>query len=114
MDIGLAIYKIRKQKGLKLDSVATAAETDTGYLSRIEKGSRQPSIPMLGKIASALGCRVSEIFAVAEEGPMLPASELDLSEEAINVAELRKALRDLSKSEYSLVVDFARMLAKRR
>lgn len=114
MEIGQAIYTIRKQRGLKLDAVATVAETDTGYLSRIEQGARQPSIEMLGRIASGLGCKISEIFALAEGSIDLPnVLELCSPESGMDLSELRKALRDLSHEELMLVADFARMLSRR-
>lgn len=119
MEIGQAIYTIRKQRGLKLDAVATVVETDTGYLSRIEKGTRQPSIDMLGRIATALGCRISEMFALAENSVSLPSS-IDfpnagqITELGTDANELRKALRDLSHEDRMLVADFAKMLSRRQ
>lgn len=66
MDIGRAILEIRRGKGLKQETVALDVGTDTGYLSRIENGSRQPSLQMLKKIANALGVNASSILALAE------------------------------------------------
>ena len=53
MDIGRAILEIRKEKELKQEAVALAADTDTGYLSRIEQGRRMPSLAMLERFAAA-------------------------------------------------------------
>lgn len=66
MNIGRAILEIRKEKGLKQESVALEAGTDTGYLSRIEQGARKPSIAMLERFAQALGTSVSCIALRAE------------------------------------------------
>ncbi|MEI2635822.1 MAG: helix-turn-helix transcriptional regulator [Methylotenera sp.] len=66
MDIGRAILEIRKEKGLKQETVALEAGTDTGYLSRIEQGIRKPSLAMLEKFAIALGTSVSTIALRAE------------------------------------------------
>jgi transcriptional regulator with XRE-family HTH domain len=68
MDIGRAILDIRKGMGLKQEAVALDAGTDTGYLSRIENGARQPSLRMLEKIAGALGVSCSSILVMAEGG----------------------------------------------
>jgi transcriptional regulator with XRE-family HTH domain len=66
MNIGRAIYALRKEKGLKLEVVALDAGTDSGHLSRIETGNRKPSLPMLEKIAAAMGVRTSLLVATAE------------------------------------------------
>jgi len=66
MKTGRAIYALRKEKGLMLEAVANDAGTDAGYLSKIETGSRLPSLPMLVKIAAAMSVPVTLIVAMAE------------------------------------------------
>jgi len=114
MDIGRAIYALRKEKGLKLEEVALDAGTDSGHLSRIETGSRKPSLPMLGKIAAAIGVRASLIVAMAEgedipnaAGQIPNASEADLSEESI---QLRQHFRTLTPDNQRALVEIAKVL----
>jgi transcriptional regulator with XRE-family HTH domain len=114
MDIGRAIYALRKEKGLKLEEVALDAGTDAGYLSRIETGSRKPSLPMLEKIAVAMGVRASLIVAMAEgedmiivDGEMSNVSEFELSEESI---QLRQHFRTLSPMNQSTLLEIAKVL----
>lgn len=114
MDIGRAIYALRKEKGLKLEEVALDAGTDAGYLSRIETGSRLPSLTMLEKIAAAIGVRTSLIVAMAEgegipnaAGQMPNLGESNLSEESI---QLRQHFRILSPVNQSALLEIAKVL----
>ena len=114
MNIGRAIYGLRKEKGLKLEAVANDAGTDAGYLSRIETGSRLPSLPMLEKIAVAMGVRVSLIVEMAEgdsipntSGEMPNVCEADLSEESI---QLRQHFRTLSGGNQKALLEIAKVL----
>jgi transcriptional regulator with XRE-family HTH domain len=54
MNYGKAIKTIRAAKGISQKQLSTALELDTSYLSRIEKGERTPSIPLLEKISKKL------------------------------------------------------------
>jgi len=114
MDIGRAIYALRKEKGLKLEEVALDAGTDSGHLSRIETGSRKPSLAMLEKIAAAMGVKVSQIVAMAEgegmpnaAGQMPNLGEADLSEESI---QLRQHFRTLSADNQRALLEIAKVL----
>lgn len=114
MDIGRAIYALRKEKGLKLEEVALDAETDSGHLSRIETGSRKPSLPMLEKIAAAMGVRASMIVAMAEgegttntAGQMPNVGDVDLSEESI---QLRQHFRTLTPENQRALLEIAKVL----
>jgi transcriptional regulator with XRE-family HTH domain len=115
MDIGRVIRALRTEKGLKLEPVALDAGTDSGYLSRIENGVRQPSLQMLEQIAAALQTHVSSILALAEgiEGTTSPsnamADEIDLSNEAI---QLRRHFRALSPANRRLAVEILKVLGR--
>lgn len=54
---------LRMSRGLTLDKVATAADLSAGYLSRIEAGSRQPSIGTLIVLARVLDVTVADLTA---------------------------------------------------
>lgn len=59
MDIGPSIRKARKAKGWTLEELANAVETDTGNLSRLERGLQGVSQDLLNKILTALGMTIS-------------------------------------------------------
>lgn len=111
MNIGRAICALRKEKGLKLENVALDAGTDSGYVSRIEKGNRLPSLPMLEKIAAAMSVPVSLIVATAEgeslTGEGMQVGDTDLSDAAI---QLRQQFRTLSADNQRALLEIAKVL----
>lgn len=114
MDIGQAILEIRKEKGLKQEAVALIVNTDSGYLSRIESGSRKPSLPMLGKIATAMGVSVTLIVAKAEgislaDRQVLEQNGNTLSEEA---SQLRQQFCTLNPNNQRLAVELLKALSR--
>lgn len=57
------IREYRKQKGMKLEELASKAGISTGYLCHLERGSRaNPSIQVMEKIAKVLEKNIAEIF----------------------------------------------------
>ena len=67
MNIADAIREARKRRGLTQARVAELAGIDQGALSRIEHGTRRPTIQALAAIAHAMGVRPSDLMRRAEE-----------------------------------------------
>lgn len=66
MTIGKTIRKLRKEKGLTLNQLATLIESDPGNLSRLERDQQGYSDQTIGKIAGALNVPVAALFAEDE------------------------------------------------
>ena len=62
MDIGVKIKKLRTQKGLTLEELASRCELTKGFLSQLERNLTSPSIATLDDILEALGTTISEFF----------------------------------------------------
>ena len=62
MDIGGKIKKLRTQKGLTLEELASRSELTKGFLSQLERNLTSPSIDSLNDILEALGTNLSEFF----------------------------------------------------
>jgi len=60
--IGRRIKELRKSKGLSQEKLAEKAETSTNYLSRMERGTENPTLDMLIKLANALEVEMWEMF----------------------------------------------------
>jgi amino-acid N-acetyltransferase len=73
--VGSAIRKQRKGLGLTLQQLASAIESDSGNLSRVERGEQGITEPMLHKIASALNCTPAYLYSQYEQNPPLVASD---------------------------------------
>jgi len=62
MTVGTNIRKLRKQRGLTLNQLATEVGSDVGNLSRVERGVQGYSEQILGKIAAALQVPIATLF----------------------------------------------------
>jgi len=60
--IGHRIKELRKSKGLSQEKLAEKAETSPNYLSRMERGTENPTLDMLMKLSSALEVEMWEMF----------------------------------------------------
>ena len=111
--IGAKIRNVRKQRELTLQQVAAAVGTDTGNLSRMERGQQGIGLEMLSKLGNALGCSPSLFWRDANDPNAfqklrfmtapLPAGEVSAG------ASLKKASQTgykLSKTEARLVDNF--------
>lgn len=67
MSIGHVIRALRLERGLTQEELALEAEVATSNVSRVERGERQPTSALLGRLADALGMTISQIYALAEE-----------------------------------------------
>ena len=61
--VGERISSLRKQKGLTQLRLALLCETTQSYISDLEVGRRNPSLVILKRIADALNCPLSDLFA---------------------------------------------------
>ncbi|QIK64110.1 helix-turn-helix transcriptional regulator [Leucobacter viscericola] len=59
--MGAAVDKIRALLEIPKGVLAERVDIDPGYLTKLLNGSRQPSPPVLRRIASALGVSVESI-----------------------------------------------------
>jgi transcriptional regulator with XRE-family HTH domain len=63
LDLGQRLAATRIQSGLSQNAVAHRAGLAASYLSRIEAGKIQPTVPTANKIAAALTISLSELLA---------------------------------------------------
>jgi len=60
--IGKRIKELRKSKGLSQEELAEKADTSPNYLSRMERGTENPTLDMLIKLSNALEVEMWEMF----------------------------------------------------
>jgi transcriptional regulator with XRE-family HTH domain len=60
--IGPRLRHIRQDKGLTVEALAAAAGLDKGFVSRLERGAKQPSIETVLRLSAALGVPVGQLF----------------------------------------------------
>lgn len=61
--LGRRIKTLRRENGLTQAKLALMINVEQSYLSKLELGSRNPSLSMLSKIADAFGITLSELFS---------------------------------------------------
>jgi transcriptional regulator with XRE-family HTH domain len=59
--VGLNVQRLRQNAGLSQEECAHRAKIHQTYLSGVERGKRNPTVLVLGKIAKALGVEVEEL-----------------------------------------------------
>ena len=59
------VRRLRLDRGLSQDELATEADSRQALVSSIEAGTANPTLNSLFKIAAALGVEVGELFAKA-------------------------------------------------
>ncbi|MGM9662391.1 MAG: helix-turn-helix domain-containing protein [Oscillospiraceae bacterium] len=67
MEIGKSIRKLRLQKGLTLEELASRSELSKGFLSQLERDLTSPSIATLEDILEALGSNLADFFSDAKD-----------------------------------------------
>ena len=105
MNLGQAIRQLRKHKGLTLAELAEETGSYVGNLSRIERDLANPSLDLLYRISAALGYSIADIF--------LATDELSDGRDPTQIA-LNTVFISLLPTDRTLLLDFARLLQKRR
>jgi transcriptional regulator with XRE-family HTH domain len=60
--VGKNVRKLRLQKGLTQEELAFEAEIDLTYVGGIERGRRNPSLRVMGRISEALSVHPAKLF----------------------------------------------------
>lgn len=60
--VGLNLQEARRDRGISQEELAYRANVHQTYLSGVERGRRNPSLLVLGRIATALNMDVSELL----------------------------------------------------
>lgn len=61
--LGENVRRLRLERGLSQEDLAFAAEMKRSYLSDLERGTRNPSVRALGRLADALGVDPVELLS---------------------------------------------------
>lgn len=61
--VGKNVRKLRQQKGMTQEQLAFEAEIDLTYVGGIERGRRNPSLIVMGRIADSLSVELTKLFA---------------------------------------------------
>jgi XRE family aerobic/anaerobic benzoate catabolism transcriptional regulator len=65
--LGLAVRRLRTERGMTQEALAEASGLHPRYVSDIERGRRNVGIVNLDRLAVALGVRLDELTATVED-----------------------------------------------
>jgi len=60
--VGENVRRLRKKRGLTQEQLAMETGIDLTYVGGIERGRRNPSVDVLGRLANALGVHPRALF----------------------------------------------------
>ena len=60
--LGARIRYLRQQKNLSIEELSLEADINRNYLGDLERGTRNPTLVILNKIAAALGIDLAILF----------------------------------------------------
>ena len=63
--LGVNVRRHRKLQGMTQDQLAVAAGMERSYVSDLERGTRNPSVLALGRLANALGIEPHELLLIS-------------------------------------------------
>jgi transcriptional regulator with XRE-family HTH domain len=64
---GQAVRAVRLERGLSQERLAAIAGVDRTYISGLERGVRNPALSTQQRVAEALGVRLADLLAAAEQ-----------------------------------------------
>jgi len=64
--VAVNVRRLRMERNLTQEQLAHDAEIDLTYLGGIERGRRNPSVAVVGRIAHALAKSPAELFVIAD------------------------------------------------
>ena len=64
--LGMAIRSLRKARGISQEELGLRSQVDRAYMSSIERGTQNPGVMTIFRVANGMGISVAEIFAEAK------------------------------------------------
>ncbi|MEK3881748.1 helix-turn-helix transcriptional regulator [Paenibacillus sp. PL2-23] len=68
--VGENIRILRKAKGLSQEQLALRSDINASYMGQIERGDKNPTIDVLGKVAAALNTPLEELVNLRDLSPV--------------------------------------------
>lgn len=66
-ELGEVLREVRQGQGRTLRDVASSASVSLGYLSEIERGTKEASSELLSSVCAGLGVQLSELLGLVQE-----------------------------------------------
>lgn len=66
-ELGEVLREIRQDQGRTLRDVASTSAVSLGYLSELERGTKEASSELLSAVCTGLGLQLSEVLGLVQE-----------------------------------------------
>lgn len=66
------LRRLRVAKGVSQEALATDADVDRAYMSRLERGLENPTVELLARVAKALGIGLQDFFRAPGKNEAAP------------------------------------------
>ncbi|WP_377643415.1 helix-turn-helix domain-containing protein [Oryzobacter terrae] len=66
-ELGEVLREIRQEQGRTLRDVASSSSVSLGYLSELERGTKEASSELLSAVCGGLGLHLSEVLGLVRE-----------------------------------------------
>ncbi|MFQ6172687.1 helix-turn-helix domain-containing protein [Oryzobacter sp. R7] len=66
-ELGEVLREIRQEQGRTLRDVATSSSVSLGYLSELERGTKEASSELLSAVCGGLGLPLSDVLGLVQE-----------------------------------------------
>ncbi|WP_137113375.1 helix-turn-helix transcriptional regulator [Mesorhizobium sp. GR13] len=70
--VGWNLRRLRVAKGLSQDDLAYESKVERAYVGHLERGTKNPTIGLLERLAMTLDCEIQELFLRPPEGSAKP------------------------------------------
>jgi transcriptional regulator with XRE-family HTH domain len=68
-EVGVGLRRLRRERRLSLEELASRTSLSIGFLSQIERGLSSPTLRALAGVADALGVGIADLFPNGETAP---------------------------------------------
>ena len=99
MTLGSTVRSLRTAAGLSQKEFAARLEISSSYLSQVESDKREPTIPLLRRMAEKLGSPATILFAAAIASKLPPKNrerEVEVIEQLIDAIRINISSKQLS------------------
>jgi len=112
--VGSKIRELRRKKSMTIEELAFKSGVHNNYLGDIERGTRNPSIESLVKIANGIGVDIGEIFKGSAGGTVVSARKSIRNDDAYKLSRsITALLKDKSPESRRFIVGMVKKLSKK-
>ena len=112
LPLGRNIHILRKQRGMTQEQLAELVDVQTNYISQIERGNKEPSLPTLYRIQQALDTDWESLMR-APRGTSPQENSSNQSHGKTRIPQIAGFVVKLEDEQFEALLKVARLFAKK-